>query len=260
MGAVGGIIPAWMLRSLQPLLGWLVAIALLCSSGSEARQAAPTRVLFIGNSLTAANDLPGLVAALAQTAGDRLECQSVTFGGYSLEDHWNQGDARRAIAQGGWSVVVLQQGPSALPESQRLLREYAARFARDIERIGARTALYMVWPSASRRFDFDGVSRSYANAAKAVGGILMPAGEAWRAAWRRDSKIALYSADGLHPTPAGSYLAALVIHQRLTTRSPVGLATTLTSPTGAWPPVVIAPALAAMLQEAAREATDAVAR
>jgi hypothetical protein len=249
-----------MLRLLRGLVCGALALVVVAAAASEARQTPPARVLFIGNSLTASNDLPGLVAALAQSAGDRLECHAVTVGGYSLEDHWTQGDARRAIAQGGWSTVVLQQGPSALPESQRLLREYASRFDREIERIGARTALYMVWPSASRRFDFDGVSRSYANAAKAVGGLLMPAGDAWRAAWRRDSTIALYSPDGLHPTPAGSYLAALVIYQGLSTRSPIGLAATLTSTTGAWPPVVISPALAATLQEAAEEATKRASR
>src|SRR5262245_23603813 len=72
----------------------------------------PCRVLFIGNSLTYVNDLPAMVTALADSAGaGPLVVESVVFGGYSLEDHWNQGDALRAIERGGWSVVVLQQGP-----------------------------------------------------------------------------------------------------------------------------------------------------
>src|SRR6266850_4072585 len=98
-----------------------VVLAALCVCGlawaSSEKTAVRTRVLFIGNSLTTANDLPGVVAALFVAAGgDPIECRTVAFPGYSLEDNWNRGDARRAIAEGGWSTVVLQQGPSALPE------------------------------------------------------------------------------------------------------------------------------------------------
>src|SRR5579859_6073417 len=84
---------------------WLrPAIALLVfgiAAGSAA--AAPLRVLFIGNSLTAANDLPALLEAIAKQNGERILTRMVAYPNYSLEDHWNRGDARRAIAEGGWS-------------------------------------------------------------------------------------------------------------------------------------------------------------
>ena len=80
----------------------------------------------------------------------------------------------------------------------------------------------MVWPSRERFGDFDGVRASYANAAKDVNGLLLPAGDAWRAAWRRDKHLALYGADNFHPSPLGSYLAALVIVHRLTGGIPPG--------------------------------------
>jgi hypothetical protein len=74
----------------------------------------------------------------------------------------------------------------------------------------------MVWPARERFGDFDGVRVSYAKAAQDVNGLLLPAGEAWRAAWRRDERLALYGPDHFHPSPLGSYLAALVIVHRLT--------------------------------------------
>ena len=50
-----------------------LVLAVLCLCGtawaSLEKTAARTRVLFIGNSLTTANDLPGLVAALFGAAG-----------------------------------------------------------------------------------------------------------------------------------------------------------------------------------------------
>ena len=82
-------------------------------------------------------------------------------------------------------------------------------------RWGARPALYMVWPSQQRSFDFDRVSRSYRAAALKNDALLIPVGDAWRAAWRRDSRIQLYGPDNFHPTPAASYLAVLVFYHQL---------------------------------------------
>ena len=42
--------------------------------------------------------------------------------------------------------------------------------------------------------------------------MLMPVGEAWRGAWRQNPDAPLYGPDGFHPTPTGTYLAALVIY------------------------------------------------
>ena len=233
----------------RTVLAALVATA--CSSSSVAptlpRTVAPVagRVLFIGNSLTEANGLPEMVEMLSrQNEGTRISATSVVVGGFSLEDHWNQGTARRRIADGGWSVVVLQQGPSSLPESQVNLREWTIRFDTVIRASGARTALYMVWPESERRETFDAVSQSYARAAEDVGAMLFPVGEAWRAAWRRDAAVPLYGPDGFHPTPTATYLAALVIYQQITGQSPVGFA-----------PLAEMPAnRALLLQEAAQEA------
>jgi hypothetical protein len=222
-----------------------------CRGTTTIDAAAPRRVLFIGNSLTTANDVPGIVEALSVADGERIICKTVAFGGYSLEDHWNRGDARRTIAEGGWTTVVLQQGPSSLPESRVLLVDYARRFADDAHRVGARTALYMVWPSADRQTDFDGVKTSYSAAARAVGGVLLPAGEAWRAAWKWNATLAFYGPDRFHPTPLGSYLAALVIYQRLSGRTAVRTRQPLKP--GEGPPIAFPVELEAQLQRIAAE-------
>jgi hypothetical protein len=100
------------------------------------------------------------------------------------------------------------------------LIESTRRFDREIRKVGASTALYMVWPSRARRGDFGGVSASYSAAAKAVSGVLIPAGDAWREAWALDATLPLYGPDGLHPSTIGTYLAALVIYQQLTGQLP----------------------------------------
>jgi lysophospholipase L1-like esterase len=226
---------------------------------NRAGQAKALRVLFIGNSLTYWNDLPELVEALAAASGAaRPTCKAIVAGGYSLEDHWQQGAAQETIAQGGWDVVVLQQGPSASAEGRASLLEYARRFAGLIRRAGAKPALYMVWPATDRKGDFDGVAESYRLAAEGTKGLLFPAGEAWRAAWRRDPKLALYSPDGLHPTPAGTYLAALTIYGQLYARTPEGLPASFKLRGGTKLDIPLEQAK--LLQEAAAEANQKFGR
>jgi hypothetical protein len=235
-------------------IGALVGSPLVMPASMSQPRAPAHRILFIGNSLTTANDLPTRLQALARAVGDDLECRTVAFPDFSLEDHWNQGDASRAIGEGGWSVVVLQQGPSSLPESRLLLIDFTRRFAAEAGRIGARTALYMVWPSRARLGDFDGVSASYAAAAHDVGGMLLPVGEAWRAVWRHDATVDLYGPDGFHPTVLATQLAALVIYDAVRGRPPNRPGQTPTPPSPLWPHLGLSPAQGLLLEQAAAEA------
>ncbi len=182
------------------------------------------RVLFIGNSLTYTYDIPTLVGELIQTAGTpQYSHEEVTFGNFSLQDHWDRGDALEAIDRGGWDVVVLQQGPSALPESRVNLMEYVDRFSQRIRAVGARPAVYMVWPELARANVWNDVTVNHTDAAHAVNAMLVPVGEAIRSVVRDHPNLQVLGGDGFHPTQTGSYLAALVFYGQLTGHSPVGL-------------------------------------
>lgn len=193
------------------------------------------RVLFIGNSLTYENDLPAVVAAMADaTQPDRPPAFfQVVAADFSLEDHWRAGAAERAIRSRTWDFVVMQQGPSSLPQNQVHLRTWAERFAGPIREAGGEPALYMVWPALSRFDDFGNVLLSYAGAAEAVDGVFMPAGQAWREAWAADAQLPLYGPDGFHPSALGTYLAALVVYARLYDASPAAVPATLELSSGA---------------------------
>jgi hypothetical protein len=187
------------------------------------RPGGPRRILFIGNSLTYVNGLPFMFAALADSLGEPPPVvEEVAFPDFGLEQHWEDGRAARAIREGCWDAVVLQQGPSSLAESRSLLLDYAGRYDALIRARGGRTALFSVWPSASRQGDFDRAIESYELAAAAVDGVLLPAATAWLEAWEREPGLSLY-ADGLHPTRQGTWLAAAVMVARLYGRSPLEL-------------------------------------
>jgi len=102
--------------------------------GNPGAAEAAVRVLFIGNSLTYANELPAMVEALAAAGGLKPFAHlAVAYGDFGLEDHWVKGDAHRAIARGGWDYVVLQQGPSAT-EGRPSLYDYSRRYAPEIRK------------------------------------------------------------------------------------------------------------------------------
>ena len=176
-------------------------------------------VLFIGNSLTYVNDLPGTVARLAASVHDSFEVASVAEGGFALIDHVNgKSDAVGVIQSREWDYVVLQQGPSSLPISRDTLVLATQLLNPYIRAAGARPAELMVWPAADNQTAFDAVRDSYQEAAQVVDGLFLPAGEAWRAAWVLYPMLQLYASDGFHPSELGTYLTALVVLEGITGR------------------------------------------
>jgi hypothetical protein len=198
------------------ILAAVCLLTVLVGTGAAGAQSSPVlRVLFVGNSLTTTNDLPAVVSGLATTVGRRLEVGRVTSDGFALDDHWNDGRIQRELAFGSWDVVIMQQGPSALPESQISLRESATRLSDAVRAVGSRPGLLTVWPESYRRQVLPDVITSYRAAAAAAGADVYPAGDAWFAAWRCDPKLAFYGPDGFHPSRLGTYVAALVVVGKL---------------------------------------------
>ena len=207
-------------RSFAPLL-LLLACSASTPSAPPGDDPAARQVLFIGNSLTYWNDLPARIAAVTAAAGGQpLQVTVLAKPDYGLGDHWAEGEALRLIRRGGWEYVVLQQGPSTLPESRADLRLQVARFAAEIRKVGAVPTIYGVWPDATRRAFLSASIESYRLAADDVDGLLIPAARAWHVAWTVDSTLGFY-ADGLHPSTLGAQLVALTFAAALDRRVPM---------------------------------------
>lgn len=205
--------------------------AITCSNSTgPATTSGAQRVLFIGNSLTYTNDLPAMVQALATASGISIVTDEATEGGFALEDHWYYGSARSKVQNGNFDIVIMQQGPSSLPESRTFLREWAAIWAAEIRKRGGEPGLYAVWPEAARSDVFADVSDSYRLAAQDVSGLFFPVGDTWLEVWSRDPSAELYGPDDFHPSSAGTYAAAVAIVSILADRGATSLATTLELP------------------------------
>ncbi len=188
--------------------------------------AAPSRVLFVGNSYlyygdSLHNHVSRLVAADDGELGQSLQYKSATIGGASLDHH-----PLASLLQPGrlgiderFQLVILQGG-SAEPLSARRREEFlatAAEMDAKIAATDAETALYMTHAYAPphRRFDpdmIDAIAALYLEAGDSLGALVIPVGLAFEEAYRRKPGIALHkSFDGSHPDILGTYLAACVV-------------------------------------------------
>ena len=197
-----------------------VALVLLCladGAACQTRTPAPPAdvvILFVGNSLTYANDLPALVRRVAAGTGVDVRTHLIAHPDFSLEDHWGLGIAD-SIGRIRPDFVVMQQGPSSLPESRAHLVAWTDSLARATHAAGGEPLVYMVWPPRERAFAWDAVRDSYTAAAIAAGARLVPAGEAIRARLEMDPSAPLLAGDGFHPAHAGSLLVATTIVEAL---------------------------------------------
>ncbi len=183
-----------------------------------------TRVLFIGNSFTARNDLPGLIAQLAAARGLEIEHALLSMGGASLRMHWNKGEARTAIERGKFDYVVLQEQSTLPIKNAARMRENVLLFDQTIRASGAKTVLYMAWARKHTPEKQKVISDAYTSIGRKISAIVVPVGDVW---WRfiaKHDSPALHDKDQSHPTLAGSYLAACVFLATLFGESPLGIA------------------------------------
>lgn len=187
------------------------------------------RVLFVGNSHTFVHDVPGTVQRFGDAAERPIWVEQHVVGGASLEQHLNNRDVHRRIADGDWDYVVLQEQSLRPAFDQRGYVADVGRFSGLIRQHGAEPVIYATWPRArggqfysqSPRFDTqDGLrtalDRAFRKAQTSYTARLAPVGSAWAVFEDGSSGASLTAADGNHATSLGAYLAAAVIFQALT--------------------------------------------
>jgi len=183
------------------------------------------QILFIGNSYTYVNDLPRMLSTLAAAGPRKLRIQTdrQVEGGQSLMGHWNKGQAVEKIRKGGWDFVVLQDQSLTPAMRPQLTKEYAPKLDAEIRKVGATTVFYMTWARKKDPPMIDKLSRTYTEVARELGAAVAPVGLAWKAAIEQRADLELFAADGSHPSPAGTYLAACVFYATLTGEDPTKL-------------------------------------
>jgi len=203
-----------------------------------ANEADTLRILFIGNSHTFTNDLPGTFAELARAGGHAVSVDSSAKGGYTLEQHIADGDTQDKLNSGPWDFVILQESTFVFEqESERNARMVPAVRALDenIKKAGGQTILMMMWATskAINQNELEHFAEAQAQAAAStleiageVKGLVAPVGIAWENALRQRPELELWRYDRVHATDEGTYLMACVLYATIYRQSPVGLSAT----------------------------------
>ncbi|MFK5857346.1 MAG: PKD domain-containing protein [Bacteroidota bacterium] len=207
------------------------------------------KVLFLGNSYTAVNNLPALVQGLAESAGYDIYVDKNTPGGYTLafptNGHLYNQTSLDKISAEAWDYVVLQE-QSQYPVIEYYRNNYTFLGARELDSIikqnnsCTQTMFYMTW---GRKYggqqcingycsvDFtdyahmqDSLASAYLWMSNDLQTPVAPVGMAWKKSIiEYGDPIELFATDASHPSLAGSYLAACVYYAAIYHDSPEGL-------------------------------------
>jgi hypothetical protein len=208
-----------------------VALFLLVCANSEA---ASVSVLFVGNSLTQANDLPTVFKRFAAESSLHadVDVRSITPGGAFLSDHWKRGEVVAQLRNQRPNFLIIQ-GQSTEPLSASQNFAYCAAFFKaEADRVHATTILFSTWarPAGDSYYEeaTSGgspaemqvrLNRAYSTLAQNIGAMLAPVGVAWDLAQKQKLQLL----DGTqHPSPAGTYLAAAVLFHAVFRTSAAG--------------------------------------
>jgi hypothetical protein len=219
-------------------------------------------LLFLGNSFTLQNDLDVKVRTVLEEDGSTISSARLAMGGWRFADHLaatNGGNPAWVDALGpagpAWDWVFLQeqsQIPGFPPDEPSHIESVGAGGELDdlAEARGAETVAVLTWgyregdatnawlfpdfPTMQDRLLEGTIEYDVAWSSPSRPVWVAPAGLAFRAVWDRiqaagndpldaasDFSV-LYSGDGRHPAPAGTWLAAWTLYATMTGCSPVG--------------------------------------
>ncbi|MFD2551007.1 PKD domain-containing protein [Bizionia sediminis] len=198
------------------------------------------KVLFLGNSYTAYNNLPNMVSNMALSTGDNLIYDAHTPGGYRFINHATNTISLEKINANSWDYVVLQaqSQETAFPESykENELYPYASQLSQAIRNSNtcAQPLFYMTWgrengdssncPDMPWMCTYEGMDNAiyttYMFMAATNQAKVSPVGALWRYLRTQNPSINLYTNDGSHPSVVGSYAAACAFYTLIYQKDP----------------------------------------
>lgn len=213
---------------------WITYLCCLMAVGTCSFASDTTKVLFIGNSFTAVEDVPGLVKKLAEQAGMPMQVWMHAPGGVSVGDvsqgqmaHMNNPQVFDLIRENELDFVVLQDNQGRFVNTNGFPNPAQSRVVdghmkiRDSMRhhhscarmiFFAGWALKNCWPDIGNGDQcMKNIYKNYCLLNNTAEEIISPIGIAWMRAKQQLPAIDLWSPDEAHQSAAGGYLTAAVI-------------------------------------------------
>ncbi|QYK52047.1 MAG: hypothetical protein KF824_07215 [Fimbriimonadaceae bacterium] len=186
----------------------LVAGALLVST--------EMKVMFVGNSHTLNNNVPGMVCDLIKSGGANRSFKYEVFSVGLLNQAGKNVFDR--IAQVKWDYIVLQGAEISSSHKYTYSQDVGISVAKAGVKSGAIVLLYAEWPR--RGWDETAyINNVYRGIAKASRAKVVSVGEPWDKVLKLNLGEELWAADGNHASLHGSYIAARTLSRAI---DPVG--------------------------------------
>ncbi len=170
-------------------------------------------ILFIGNSLTIANEGIDYHVQQFYNLGDAeivAETISVSSDGFSLRDHLMSNNTLGTISQGNWDYIIVQENgivASTTPqETIEAILELKEHIDSDTE-----VFLFMTWAYEGSPEMTQQLYDVYNEAASLTGFKVIPVSLGWRDFENENNPISLLGIDGQHPSKYGTYYASSMI-------------------------------------------------
>lgn len=188
-------------------------------------------VLFIGNSLTSTNNLPKVIASIAQSKGKNIKYTKYLKAGARLSRHARDKKLSSVIREQRWDYVVLQEQSQFPAFDEWQLRNdmypYVDNLIQKVRHASHETKIVFYVTMAHKNGDRmnrkvvpenatylgmqNRIIRTYKYLAEQYDELLAPVGVVWREMRSKHPEIRLYT-DDRHPTIAGTYLAACAFY------------------------------------------------
>lgn len=198
-------------------------------------------ILFIGNSYTYTNDMPGMISQIAKYDSKnktKFEIEQYTVGGAKLKTLWDEGKAVRLLKTKHWDFLVLQEQSSWAMYPIDISNSYqiAPQWNKIASPFASRIILFVSWakqPNSSwytnketaffKNAFFMQQELDYRSQklAQLLGATPISIGDYWAYVTKYHPEIPLYNPDGSHPSVTGTYFTALLFYRYFTGKGPL---------------------------------------
>lgn len=195
-----------------------------------------TSVLFIGNSFTFYNYMPGILKDIASSNGKTMHVDTAVTGGKDLKFHSGRQRTYDMIKSKKWDYIVLQGHSNEFAQPDGKVDTLTLPFAKKIidsiklHSPCSRVLFYMTWgykngnPKWKAIANYDSmqlrIERQYLRFADLFNAGVVPVGMVWKEVRDSYPLINLYDPDRFHPILTGSYLSACTFYTTIFGETP----------------------------------------
>lgn len=211
---------------LIPIVMLMAASAAMASTRSGSSDVSATdssqplthyEILFIGNSHSSANGLPGLVSTLIEAGVENATANSGLAPGLGfLADRLNDAATLKSLDSRAWTHVVLQAQKYSTTGLYTYPTDAAEEWIRRVKARGALPILFPEWPRKGNTEEGPRVHQLHLDIASREPACVAPIGLAWEEAIAQYPHLVLHAADGNHSSLNGALLTAYVLYQVIT--------------------------------------------